>query len=130
MAVMMVMPTMLVMVMMMAVVVSVLMTGMVMGFDGSVRMALAAVGAAFRIERCLDLDQPRPQTAHHRFDDVVAPDSQATACDLRRQVTVAKMPGDANQMLRIVAANFDQRLRRRDDLYQPAVLEHQRVAAA
>ena len=40
------------------------------------------------------------------------------------------MPGDPDQMLRIVAADFEQRLRRRDHLDQPAVVEHQRVAAA
>ena len=39
------------------------------------------------------------------------------------------MPGDPNQMLRIVAADLHQRLRRRHDLDQPAILEHQRVAA-
>ena len=45
-------------------------------------------------------------------------------------MAVAEMPGDPNQMLRIVAANFGQRLRRRDHLDQPAIVEHQRVAAA
>ena len=40
------------------------------------------------------------------------------------------MPGDANQMQRVLAANFQKRLRRRDHLDQPAVLEHQRIAAA
>ena len=40
------------------------------------------------------------------------------------------MPGDAHQMLRIVAANLDQRLGRRHHLDQPAVVQHQRVAAA
>ncbi len=40
------------------------------------------------------------------------------------------MPGDPNQMLRIVAPDLDQRLRRRDHLDQPAIVEHQRVAAA
>ena len=45
-------------------------------------------------------------------------------------MTVAEMPGDPNQMLRIGAANLDQRLRRRDDLDQSAIVEHQRIAAA
>ena len=45
-------------------------------------------------------------------------------------MTIAQMPGDANQMLQIAAADFHQRLRRRHDLHQPAVLEHQRITAA
>ena len=40
------------------------------------------------------------------------------------------MPGDANQMLRIVATNFQQRLRRSHNFDQPAVLQRQRVATA
>jgi hypothetical protein len=40
------------------------------------------------------------------------------------------MPGDANQMLRIVTTDFQKRLRRGHNLDQPAVLQHQRVATA
>jgi hypothetical protein len=40
------------------------------------------------------------------------------------------MPGHADQMVRIAPSNFKQRLRRRDDLDQAAVFQHQRVAAA
>jgi hypothetical protein len=43
---------------------------------------------------------------------------------------VAEMPGDANQMLRVVATNFQQRFRRRHDLDQPAIFQHQCVTAA
>jgi len=45
-------------------------------------------------------------------------------------MAVAEVPGDPHQMLRIVAANLGQRLGGRDHLDQPAVVEHQRVAAA
>ena len=137
---------MLVMVMIMAVVVSVVMTmimmmiGMIVGrmtvrrmvvrFTRRVRVAVTGIGAALRIERRFDLDHPRTQPLHHRFDHVIAPDSQAAPGDLRRQVAIAEMPGDANQMLRIAAADFQQRLRRRHDLDQPAVLEHQCIATA
>jgi hypothetical protein len=40
------------------------------------------------------------------------------------------MPGNPHQMVRIVASDLDQWLRRRDDLDQPAVVEHQCIAAA
>jgi hypothetical protein len=61
---------------------------------------------------------------------MIAPDAQSLGHDLRRQMPVAEMPGDPNQMMRVVAADLGQRLRRRDDLDQPVIVEHQRVAAA
>src|SRR3990170_5009218 len=45
-------------------------------------------------------------------------------------MAVAEMPGDPHQVLRIVAANLDQRLGCRYHLDQAAIVEHQRVAAA
>jgi hypothetical protein len=97
---------------------------------GHVRMTAAGIGAAFGIERRLDLDHARPQPLHHRLDDVIASDPQALGHDLGRQMAVAEMPGEANQMVRIRAPDLDQRLRRRHDLDQTSIVEHQRVAAA
>ena len=94
------------------------------------RVAAAGIGAAFGIERRLDLDHARAKTLHHRLDDVIAPDPQALGHDLRRQMAVAEMPGDPDQMVRIGPANFEQGLRRRDHLDQPVIVEHQRIAAA
>jgi hypothetical protein len=101
---------------------------MVMRF-ACVRMAAAGIGATFRIERRFDLDDPRAKPLHHRLDDVIAPDAQASSGYLRRQMAIAKMPGDPDQVLRIVAADFRQRLRRCHDLDQPAIVKHQRVTA-
>jgi len=95
-----------------------------------VRMTLSGIRATFRIERCFDLNHPRAEPLHHVFDDVIAPDPQSFARDLRRQMPVAEMPGDANQMLRVVAADFQKRLCCCHNFDQPAVLQHQRVAAA
>jgi hypothetical protein len=95
-----------------------------------VGVAAFGIGAAFGIERRFDLDHARAQSPDHRLDDMVAADAQAARGDLGRQMAVAEMPGDPDQMLRIGPANFDQRLRRGDDLDQPAVVEHQRIAAA
>ncbi|MDB5609150.1 MAG: hypothetical protein JWP25_6050 [Bradyrhizobium sp.] len=94
------------------------------------RVAAAGIGAAFGIERRFDLDDASAQPLHHRLDDVIAPDPQALGHDLRRQMAIAEMPGNPNKMLQVGAANFDQQLRRRDDLDQPAIVQHQRVAAA
>jgi len=92
-------------------------------------MAAVGIGAALGVEGCFDLDDPRAKPLQHCLDDVIAPDAQAPGSDLRRQMPVAEMPGEANQMLRVAAADLRQRLRRRDDLDQPAIFEHQRVAS-
>jgi hypothetical protein len=97
---------------------------------GCVRMAAAGIGAAFGIERRLDLDHARAEPFHHCLDHVIAPDPQALRHDLRRQMAITEMPGDPNQVLRVLPTNFEQRLRRRNDFDQPVIVEHQRVAAA
>jgi hypothetical protein len=86
------------------------------------------IGTAFGVERRLDLDDARTQSFHHFLDDVVAPDPQAFAHDLRRQMAIAEMPCEANQMERVAAADFEQRLRRGHDFDQTPVFENQRVA--
>ena len=93
-------------------------------------MRMAGIGAAFGIERRLDLDDARAQPLHHRLDDVIAADAQAFWHDLRRQMAIAEMPGDAHQMERIAAADFEQRLGGGHHLDQPAVFQYQRIAAA
>jgi hypothetical protein len=91
-------------------------------------MAGVGIGAAFGIERRLDLDDARAQSLHHGFDDMIAPYPQAFAGDLGRQMAIAEMPGDPDQMVRIDAADLHQRLR--DHFDQPVIVEHQRIAAA
>src|SRR6185503_4521381 len=68
------------------------------------------ISAALGIERRIDLDDARTQSLHHRLDDVIPSDTQAFWHDLRRQMAVAEMPRDANEMQRIGAADFDQGL--------------------
>ena len=96
----------------------------------SMRMTGIGIGAAFGIERRLDLDHARTEALHHGFDDVVAADAQALGHDLRRQMTIAEMPADADEVMRIAAADLQQRLGCRDHFDQPPVFQHQRVAAA
>jgi len=75
---------------------------------GAVRMAMTAtgIGAAFGVEGCLDLDDARTQTLHHRLNHMIASDAQAFCHDLRRQVTVAEVPGNPDQMVRIGSPDF------------------------
>jgi hypothetical protein len=108
----------------------VMMAAMIMRFAG-VRMLVPAtgIGTTFRIERRFDLDDARAQPLDHGLDHVIAPDAQTPRRDLRRQMAIAEMPGDPNQMLRVPASDFDQRLRRCHDLNQPAIVKHQRIPA-
>jgi len=76
-----------------------------------VGIAVAGIGASFGVERRFDPDHARAEPLHHRLDDVIAPDAKTLGHDLGRQMAVAEMPGDPNQMMRIVAPDFDQRLR-------------------
>jgi len=109
-------------------IVRVVMTGMAMAMI--VRGVRGRIGAAFGIERRLDLDHARAQSLHHLLDHVIPPDAQTLAHDLRWKMAVAEMPGDPHQMLRIGSPDLDQWLRRGHHFDQPAVLQHQRVAAA
>ncbi|MHC2672905.1 hypothetical protein ACVI1J_005068 [Bradyrhizobium diazoefficiens] len=96
----------------------------------AMRMTGVGIGATFRIEWRLDLDDTRAEALHHGLDDVVAADAQGFGHDLRRQMTIAEVPADADEVVRIAAADLEQRLGRRNHFDQPAVLQHQRVAAA
>jgi len=109
-------------------IVRVVMTGMAMAMI--VRGVRGRIGAAFGIERRLDLDDARAQPLHHLLDHVIPPDAQTLAHDLRWKMAVAEMPGDPHQMLRIGPPDLDQWLRRGYHFDQPAVLQHQRIAAA
>ncbi len=96
----------------------------------SVAMCRAGIGAAFRIERRLDLHDARAEPLYHCLDHVVAADAQPLWHELGRQMTVAEMPGNPDQVMRIASLDLEQRLGRGDHLDQPAVLQHQRIAAA
>ena len=105
-----------------AVVVAMIMRGMI--------VSRLRIRPALGIERRLDLDDARTQSLHHRLDDVIPADAQAFWHDLGRQMAVAEMPGNANEMQRIGAPDLDQGLGCRHYLDQPTVLQHQCVAAA
>jgi hypothetical protein len=119
-------------VMIMMIMRAVIMCRMSMGMPG-IRCLMGMAGgisAAFGVERRLDLDDARAEPLHHFLDDMVAPDPKTVAHDLRRQMAIAEMPGEANQVEWIAAADFEQRLRRGNDFDQTPVFQNQRVATA
>ncbi|KZD22791.1 hypothetical protein A4A58_28020 [Tardiphaga robiniae] len=93
------------------------------------RLMRCGIGAAFGIERRLDLDHARAQTLDHFLDHMVAADAQPLGHDLRRQMAVAEMPGEPHQMAGIGTTDFDQRLGSCNHLNETPVFQHQGVAA-
>jgi hypothetical protein len=88
-----------------------------------------AIGAAFGIERRLDLDYFRSKPHGKIGDNMIAADPQRTGHDLGRQMAIAQMPGHARELPRIGADDFQEQLRRGDNLDQTAVFKEQRIAA-
>jgi hypothetical protein len=92
-----------------------------------IRVAMG-VGAAFRLERLLDVAHGRAETADHLLDDVIAANEQAVGRDCRRQVAVADMPGDARQRDRVGGNDLGERLGRGPYRHNATVLEKECVA--
>ena len=88
------------------------------------------IDAAFRIERRLDGERAPAERLGHRLDHRIAANAQPLADDLHRQLPMTEMPGDSRHMRQIIAANLGQRLGRRHHFDQPAVVQHQGIAAA
>ena len=101
----------------------VMMTGGRLGRGGG-------IDAAFRIERRLDGERAPAERLGHRLDHRIAANAQPLADDLHRQLPMTEMPGDSRHMRQIVAANLGQRLGCRHHFDQPAVIQHQSIAAA
>ena len=91
---------------------------------------MLGIGAAFRIERRLDLAGFRAEAAHHVGDHMVAADAQFCARDLRRQMPVAEVPGNTHEMFLVARADLQQGFRRGQHFDEPPVLQRQRVAGA
>ena len=92
------------------IIVMVVMIAMVMAMMIVVMMLVRRrIGAAFRIERCLDRGEPCAERRQHRFERAVALQSQPVGEHLNRHVPVTEMPGEPRQMRQVVAAHLDQR---------------------
>lgn len=56
------------------------------------------IGASFRVERRVQFDDPTAKAGHHLGHYTIGPDAQPLASDLHRQVPVAEMPGNPQQI--------------------------------
>lgn len=91
---------------------------------------LRRIGAAFRLKRCFDQRDLGAERGEQSLDRVIAPRADTVRQQLDRDMAVAEMPGQTSQTGHIGQARLDQRLGRRDDFDQTAVVEHQQVVGA
>ncbi len=62
-------------------------------------MAVLSVSAGLGIERRFDFGERRSKSLQHRFQHMIAPDAQSVIDDLDVGVAIAKMPGEACELL-------------------------------
>lgn len=96
----------------------------------STGLPAAEIRPAFGIERRLDGSDAAAKSRHHGFDHMIAPDAKLGADDLGRQVTIAKVPGDAHHVAGIARPDLRERFGRRHHFDEAPVLERERVPAA
>ena len=68
------------------------------------------IGAAFRVERRLQLGNPPAEPGYHLGDDVIRADAQPFAGDLDGQMPVAEMPCNPQQIRRLASGDLADRL--------------------
>jgi len=93
-----------------------------------VAFTMAAIGAALGLKRRLHLHEIRSQAFEHRFDHMIGPNAKTRATNLRRQVTVAQVPGKTGELFGISMADLYHRLRSRLYFEPSPVLQPQAVS--
>ena len=93
-------------------------------------MTGAGIGADLRVERRVAPGDPTAKPLDHRGDDMVGPDAQPVLQRLQRQMAVADMPGDAQQVGRGLGGDLDQRLGGGTNPNIAAIVEFEPVAIA
>ena len=88
------------------------------------------IGSAFGIERRLYRADLAAEALDHRVDDMIAANAEATVRDLHWQMAIAKVPGEAQQVLRVFGADLAQRFGSADDFDKPPVFKLHRIARA
>jgi hypothetical protein len=73
-------------------------------------MVSAGIGARLRIERRLDCIYVTAQPLHHLPDHMIRTNTDATAQQLHRQMTIAEVPCDPHQLALVMCVYLQQRL--------------------
>jgi hypothetical protein len=91
-------------------------------------VALAAVSAAFGLERSLHLCKLRSETTEHSLNDMVGPNAKALISNFSRQMPISQMPSKTHELIRICMPDFDNKLRGGLILQQPPVVKLQGIS--
>lgn len=107
--------------------VSMIMT-MVMAMIVAMPVSRAMIGAAHGMERFGYLANRSAKPVEHVPDDMVTQDEDARFLDLRRQMAVAEMPGEFDEMQAVLRCYFVKRLFGGDHLDRLAGLREEKLA--
>jgi hypothetical protein len=91
-------------------------------------VSAAGVGADFRVEGRIEPCETAAEPDYHIGDDVIRSNAQPLAGDLKRQVSVAEMPSDPQQVRPIDRLDFEKRLGGGANTKIPAGFELKTVA--
>jgi len=94
----------------------------------SVMVAIAAIGAAFRLEGGPHVCKISAEPTEHLFYNMVWPEAENLVSDFSRQMPISEMPGKAYELIGILVTCFDYALRSGLDLEPPSVVQLQAVS--
>jgi hypothetical protein len=95
----------------------------------TVRMRLAGIGTRFGVERRLDSRDRCSEVCDHLLQYMIAADADSIGKNLRGHMTIADVPSDAREKMRI-AGDLGDRFRGGNDAYDTPAIEHESVAVA
>ena len=76
-----------------------------------VMVAIAGVGAAFRLEGSVQLYKLRSKAMEHLLDHMVGPNAKHLIANFSRQMPISQMPGKTHELIGFFMPDFDNRLR-------------------
>jgi hypothetical protein len=89
---------------------------------------LSGIGADFGIKGGLEPRYPAAEPYNHLGGNMIGQNAQPITGDLQRQMPVAQMPGDAQQIRRISRLNIEDRLGSGADAQKAAAFQFQTIA--
>ncbi len=92
-------------------------------------LIVAHIGAAFRVKRRFDVNDPAAQRSRHALQLFVLTHANAVRKNLQGYMQISQAPRQTRQIARLADAYLRQGFRRRDHLDQTAIFEHKRIAA-
>jgi hypothetical protein len=89
-----------------------------------------AISAAFRVKRRFHMGKLSTQALQHGFNHMILADQNPAAFNLRRQMPIAEMPGQARQPFRRFGGDFNQGLGRGLHQNNAATFQQQPITLA